>query len=292
MPLALEIIYQDQPDRRVLNLQQAGATGVPVLGLTRHSQRVSPVSEHVHPGHLEFGLCLRGALTLSSGKGTYTVMPGQIFVNQPGKPHRLAAQPRGLSLYWMLVRLDSCERGALLRLPKREALIVSDKLRKLPAVVTSDTQLLRQAFVRLFHQYDEPAGAYRSLCVRQACLGLLIELLECTSPKNRPTDSERLRAIIAQMRHSPERDYRIDDLAHQAALSPTHFINLFKRATGLPPIHFLIDCRIDAAKQQLARSARPVTEIALALGFSSSQHFASQFKRVTGLTPTAWRKKR
>jgi AraC-like DNA-binding protein len=192
----------------------------------------------------------------------------------------------------MLVRLGPCERGSLLKLPKREALILGEKLKKLPPVVTADTQQLRQAFVRLFHQYDDQPGEYRSLCVRQACLGLLIELLACTSPLNRPTDSERLRAIISCMRQHPEAEYRVDDLAHQAALSPTHFINLFKRATGLPPIHFLLDCRMDAAKHQLRSTTRPITDIALSLGFSSSQHFASQFKRVTGVTPRAWRQKR
>jgi len=91
------------------------------------------------------------------------------------------------------------------------------------------------------------------------------------------------------MRKNPEGDYRIDDLAHQAALSPTHFINLFKRATGLPPIHFLLDCRLEAAKKLLRTSSRPVTEIGLALGFSSSQHFANQFRRATGASPREWR---
>jgi len=290
MAFTMSIEYLDRPDRRVLNLEKAGAQGVPVLGLTRHTSQVNPVIEHVHPGIFEFGLCLRGALTLSSRDRIHTTMPGQIFVNQPGFPHRLTAQPRGLFLYWMQVNLVAPEeKGTLLKLPKREARLLCEKMRGLPAAVMPQTQHVRQAFLRLFQQYDSPPGIYRSLCVRQACLSLLIELLECSVPQNRPTDSERIRAIIAQMRNTPERDYSIDDLAHQAALSPTHFINLFKRATGLPPIHFLRDCRIAAAKKLLNASARSVTEIALALGFSSSQHFANQFRRATGQTPREWR---
>ena len=229
MAFALHIEYLDRPERRVLNLEKAGAPGIPVLGLTRHSRHVNPVQEHVHLGVLELGLCLRGALTL-------------------------------------------CE-----------------KLRELPCPVATHTQHVRQAFLRLFQQYDAPPGIYRSLCVRQACLNLLIELLECSAPRNQPTDSERIRAIIARMRDHPEREYRIDDLAHQAALSPTHFINRFKLATGLPPIHFLIDCRMDAAKKLLRGTAQPITEIAHTLNFASSQHFANQFRRATGETPRAWR---
>jgi len=291
MVSAIHIVYLDLPARRVLNLENAGAPGIPVLGLTRHTSQVNPVLEHVHPNVLEFGLCLRGALTLNSRGRIHRIMPGQIFVNQPGITHRLAAQPRGLFLYWMHVRLVAPDKGALLKLPKREALLLCKKLRGLPGLVATDTQHVRQAFLRLFQQYDTPPSAYRSLCIRQASLNLLIELLECSAPKNRPTDSERIRSIIAQMRKNPEGDYRIDDLAHQAALSPTHFINRFKLVTGLPPIHFLIDCRIEAAKTLLRGSAQPVTRIALSLGFSSPQHFSSQFKRATGMTPKEWRRR-
>ena len=289
MAFALHIDYLDRPDRRILNLEDAGSPGIPVLGLTRHTKLVTPDIEHIHPGVLEFGFCLRGALTLNSSGRIHHIMPGQIFVNHPGITHRLTTQPQGLFLYWMHVRLVAPEKGALLKLPKTEAMLLCKKLRGLPCTVTANTQQVRQAFLRLFQQYDTPPSIYRSLCIRQASLNLLIELLECSAPKNRPTDSDRIRSIIARMRKNPEGDYRIDDLAHQAALSPTHFINRFKLATGLPPIHFLIDCRIEAAKKLLRGSSQPVTKIALSLGFASSQHFSSQFKRAAGMTPKEWR---
>jgi len=292
MAIALHIDYQDRPERRILNLEKEGTPGIPVLGLTRHTRLVTPDKEHVHPGIIEFGLCLRGALTLSSQGKIHRIMPGQIFVNQPGIPHRLTAQPRGLFLYWMHVRIAPSETGVLLKLPKREAMMLKARLTGLPCTVTTNTQHVRQAFLRLFQQYDTPSSTYRALCIRLACLNLLVELLESSAPQSHPTDSERIRTIIEQMRQHPEQDYRIDDLAHQAALSPTHFINLFKQATGLPPIHFLIDCRMEAAKKLLDHSLRKVTEIALFLGFSSSQHFAVQFKRATGTTPKNWRKKK
>jgi len=46
---------------------------------------------------------------------------------------------------------------------------------------------------------------------------------------------------------------------------------------------------LEAAKKLLRTSSRPVTEIGLALGFSSSQHFANQFRRATGASPREWR---
>lgn len=290
MAFTLPIRYTDTPDTRVLDLEKNGAPGVPVLGLTRISRLTTPVLEHVHPGVLEFGLCLRGALTLNSSGQTHTVMPGNIYVNQPGIPHRLTVQPRGLSIYWMHVKLvKACEKRGLLKLPPRESKTICDRLSTLPPVVSTDTRHVRQAFTRLFQQYESASGTYRNLCIRQTCITLLIELLECTAPRNMPTGSERLDAVIARIRRQPESDCRIDDLAREAALSPTHFINQFKQVTGLPPIHFLLECRIDKAKCLLSSTSRPITVIAISLGFSSSQHFSNQFRRATGMTPRAWR---
>lgn len=290
MAFTLPIRYTDTPDTRVLDLEKNGAPGVPVLGLTRISRLTNPVLEHVHPGVLEFGLCLRGALTLNSGGQTHTVMPGNIYVNQPGIPHRLTIQPRGLSIYWMHVKLDktSGKRG-LLKLPPQESKTICERLMTLPPVVSTDTRHVRQAFTRLFQQYESTPGAYRNVCIRQTCITLLIELLECTAPRNMPTGTQRLDSVIARMRRNPERDCRIDDLAREAALSPTHFINQFKQITGLPPIHFLLECRIEKAKGLLRSTSRTITAIAMSLGFSSSQHFSNQFRRATGMTPRAWR---
>jgi len=107
----------------------------------------------------------------------------------------------------MRVRLVTADKGALLKLPKRGTQPLCEKLRELPNPVATDTRHVRQAFLRLFQQYDSPPGIYRSLCVRQACLSLLIELLECSAPQGQPSDSERIRAIVAQTRTKLECDH-------------------------------------------------------------------------------------
>ena len=64
----------------------------------------------------------------------------------------------------------------------------------------------------------------------------------------------------------------------------------FKRTTGQTPHEFLVTCRIRRAMDVLAKdpSAR-ITDLALTLGFASSQHFAARFRRETGKTPSEWR---
>ena len=124
-----------------------------------------------------------------------------------------------------------------------------------------------------------------------ACMNLVTNLLEASQQPTSPSHADRINTIISMMKDAPEKAYDVDSLAHQAALSPSHFIIQFKRITGLPPHHFLIKCRLDKAKTLLLSTKLPIVQIAQDLGFCSSQHFSSHFKRTTGITPLAWRKK-
>ena len=119
---------------------------------------------------------------------------------------------------------------------------------------------------------------------------LVTGLLETFLQKPLPSHANRISTIIEVMQQKPQKNYDIDTLAYQAALSPSHFITQFKHITGLPPHQFLIKCRLDQTKVYLKDTSLSITQIAQDSGFCSSQHFTSHFKRATGVTPSAWRK--
>lgn len=60
---------------------------------------------------------------------------------------------------------------------------------------------------------------------------------------------------------------------------------LFSAAYGMSPKQYQVSARIEEAKRMLNGSGLNITEVALELGFASSQHFATQFKKVAGMTP-------
>ena len=94
------------------------------------------------------------------------------------------------------------------------------------------------------------------------------------------------------LEHQCQRSWRLADLAQVAGLSPTHLAELFARDVGLPPRQYLLQVRIDRAKQYLQQKTIPITTLAMELGFSSSQHFAAVFKRRTGTTPRTYAQRR
>lgn len=82
---------------------------------------------------------------------------------------------------------------------------------------------------------------------------------------------------------------RTDTLAAIAQLSPFHFSRAFKQSFGLAPHEYLLRRRIERATRLLRDTKLPLSEIALAVGFSDHSHFSRLFRRETGVPPSAIR---
>jgi AraC-like DNA-binding protein len=80
------------------------------------------------------------------------------------------------------------------------------------------------------------------------------------------------------------RDITLTELAELAGLSRFHFARSFRRSMGLPPHRYLLQQRIERAKELLAPGTLPVGEIAAGVGFSGATSLARTFLRVTGTT--------
>jgi AraC-like DNA-binding protein len=83
---------------------------------------------------------------------------------------------------------------------------------------------------------------------------------------------------------------RVEDLAHEAALSPFHFLRMFRAAFGATPHQYLTRIRIEAAKRLLLADA-PVTDVCFEVGFQSLGSFSALFARRAGAPPTAFRRR-
>jgi AraC family transcriptional regulator len=80
------------------------------------------------------------------------------------------------------------------------------------------------------------------------------------------------------------------ELAAIVELSPHYFSEAFRISTGRPPHRYVLERRIERARDLLWDRERPIRDIAYAAGFSSQSHFTANFRRVTGVTPGRFRR--
>jgi AraC-like DNA-binding protein len=64
-------------------------------------------------------------------------------------------------------------------------------------------------------------------------------------------------------------------------------IEIFRCSFGTPPHQFLLWHRLGLARERLSQGRGRITELALELGFSSSQHFAGAYRREFGCCPSS-----
>jgi transcriptional regulator of acetoin/glycerol metabolism/AraC-like DNA-binding protein len=81
----------------------------------------------------------------------------------------------------------------------------------------------------------------------------------------------------------------LEVLAALAGLSVHHFARAFRQSVGEPPHGYILRRRIERAREMLVQTDQPLSEIALAVGFSDHSHFARHFRRQMGVTPSAAR---
>ncbi len=84
-------------------------------------------------------------------------------------------------------------------------------------------------------------------------------------------------------------DVTLADIATVVDLSPFHFARAFKRTTGLTPQQYLMQRRIERAKDLLAKDDLPIVEVSAQVGFKNQSHFTTFFRRYTSMTPKVWR---
>ena len=84
----------------------------------------------------------------------------------------------------------------------------------------------------------------------------------------------------------------LEALAQECGLSRSHFARAFKKTTGLPAHRWLLDRRIERARELLLNSALPIADVADLCGFADQSHFTRVFTNALGVSPGEWRRLR
>ena len=285
------IKYGDTPERRCIDLKADGLPCVPVIGRTRFLAQYDKAEEHVHEGCVEIVFSLRGDdLAFVSGGKRYRFLPGHVFVSRPDESHHLDSAPKGIFLYWCLFKLP-CRGEKVLGLDARESRWLAQCLLELPRRHFEGTEAMRRLFNQLLVLHDSTSHPpfVKKLLMHNAMLNLLLETVSAAKTNPVVCLNRRLQKIVEDMRSDPGRDYSLAEMANISGLSPTSLNNSFKKMTGLPPHAFLLKCRIERAKIELAKPGCRIGALAEELGFRSFRHFSAQFKSATGSLPSKWK---
>lgn len=137
---------------------------------------------------------------------------------------------------------------------------------------------------------------FRDLQIEGALANWLAYLLNTLNPpwrQNSDSDRSVVDNVLAAQSWALSRIKSVITLPEWAAsvkLVPVYFGRVFKRETGMRPMEWLNERRLETAAQYLASTDKSVAEIAINCGYACPFYFSRQFRRHHGLPPLRYRK--
>ena len=152
--------------------------------------------------------------------------------------------------------------------------------------ISSETQArMNYRYMRERLQACDTLEQYKLLVLRCCCEIIDSRNSEVQSKKEELTD--RICTFIETNYTNPL--LNVEDVASYAELSVNYLRTMFKAAVGKSPSDYLVDTRINKAKELLETTNYSTIEIATAVGYYNHRYFYSVFKSKTGTTPTEYR---
>lgn len=80
----------------------------------------------------------------------------------------------------------------------------------------------------------------------------------------------------------------LQSIANHAYFNKTYLCRIFKQTYGISPQLYIINLRMQKAKEMMRYSSFNVSDIALAVGYKSPYYFSKEFKRLFSITPSQY----
>jgi len=281
------VLVDASQERKILDFRPLGFRDAIVLGHYRYAEAHPALPLHSHGRMVEICYLESGEQTYWLGSQRYDLRGGDVFVTLPHERHGSDQAPEGKGvLYWLLLRIPEGHRG-LLSLSATESRQVVDRLLAIPARSFPGGEGLGRLLRRVMAAFDRADDPLRTVNLRNLLLRFLLDVLEASHGTVRRVSPE-IQAVKQLIAENLDQPLPVHRLARAAHLSPSRFKARFKAEVGIPPADYALRQRIDRARQLLWAGNVSVTEVAMRLGFSSTQYFATVFKRYTGHTPSAY----
>lgn len=103
-------------------------------------------------------------------------------------------------------------------------------------------------------------------------------------------DAHRLQLVLDYIRSYLDRPLHLAELAEVSGISQYYFCRLFKQSMGIAPYQYVLQQRMEKAKELLRQRKHTIAEVAVLVGCTDQSRFTRHFKNYFGITPSLFLK--
>ncbi|MCP1475645.1 AraC-like DNA-binding protein [Pseudomonas sp. EB276 TE3739] len=239
-------------------------------------------ARHSH-GHFSIGAITAGRSTYVHEQAQYEVAAGTVVLMNPGDVHAcnpIEDQP------WSYVMLY-VETPWLTDLQHQLGFAAELEFRRFSDTHLSDAEL----FGKLMALYEVLVDDQLEALAKQSAA---VEFFSDLQLRLNPADQSvrepnfKLERAAGFIREHCTEVLSLDAICAAAQLSPSYLIRAFKQRYGMTPHAFVVNQRIQFARERL-RSGQLIADVALEAGFADQAHFQRAFKQHLAATPGQYR---
>ena len=103
--------------------------------------------------------------------------------------------------------------------------------------------------------------------------------------------SHEISKVVDTLRANQYRDnFSLAEMAAISRMPLETFRKRFVSEVGMPPLSYVLHCKMERAKELLRDQSYSVREVGIEVGMSDPYHFSKQFKHIVGISPSAFMK--
>ena len=233
--------------------------------------------ERNHVDSLGVEYVLSGSLLASQGEFSGRIMPGELFLMQPGRRGLIRTGPEGY-----------CEKVSLsIHGELMHSFLECAGLQEVNWIPRID----RGRFELLLEKIRMLAGE-SSQVIRQRNGALSYELLHFLKfPEEKPPVPNGFEHLAEYLHSNLDRPLPLKSLAEMAGCSTIHFIRKFTSCFGMSPGKYIHTLRMTAAAELLLDHPElSIKEISARIGYSNALNFSTAFRKFFNVSPQLYRK--
>ena len=155
---------------------------------------------------------------------------------------------------------------------------------------TTNFTKLSQLFLKAANLWKQKKAGYKEFTA--ACFYEILGILQKENAYLPLQKTRMIEPAVDYISTHFNENISIPYLADLCKISQTYLKLLFQKAYGLSPKAFLIQKRIEYARDLLATNLYDISSVAQATGYNDVYYFSNHFKKITGVSPSKYRKQR
>jgi len=235
---------------------------------------------------------------ITNGKGAFHLNDTVVNVNKwdliiinPNCLHTEKSSLSDVPLEYVVLGVDNL----LLNFPESYSLTNNEQQIKLYKTInfSKDKDLILNYFNQLINEVENKESNYELVCKSILTLFVTHIIRSTTSLLFIEESHEKLNLECVKIKNYIDAHYSqnitLDFLSDLSYMNKFHLVHTFTKQIGVSPINYVINKRIQEAKNLLSTTSYSIRDIASIVGFANSSYFSQMFKKVTGMSPKSYR---